>query len=55
MASHLLNDGLVAVLPGTDFGAQGEGKIRLSYVSDLDTLREGLKRISESLARLKNK
>ena len=40
IADLLLNDGGVAVLPGTDFGANGEGKIRLSYVGDMDTLKE---------------
>jgi aspartate/methionine/tyrosine aminotransferase len=31
VAERLLRDGFVAVLPGTDFGAGGEGYIRISY------------------------
>lgn len=31
IASRLLQEGLVAVLPGTDFGKGGEGYMRLSY------------------------
>jgi putative lipoic acid-binding regulatory protein len=52
IADLLLNDGGVAVLPGTDFGANGEGKIRLSYVGDMDTLKEGCARISKVLGKL---
>lgn len=51
VAEHLLRDGLVAVLPGTDFGDGGEGFIRLSYVAEEEALREGLKRIASSLHR----
>ena len=45
IADGLLYDAGVAVLPGTDFGANGEGKIRLSYVGDAATLEEGVRRI----------
>lgn len=45
IADGLLYDAGVAVLPGTDFGANGEGKIRLSYVGDTATLEEGVRRI----------
>lgn len=53
IADLLLNEGFVAVLPGTDFGKAGEGYIRLSYVSDEETLKEGLKRIEQTLGKLK--
>lgn len=52
IADFLLQDGYVAVLPGTDFGEGGEGFIRLSYVSEEDVLQEGLKRIENSLIKL---
>lgn len=52
IAGILLQEGMVAVLPGTDFGEGGEGFIRLSYVSEEDTLREGLRRIRETLGKL---
>lgn len=48
-ADLLLNKAGVAVLPGTDFGAHGEGKIRLSYVSDMQVLQEGMKRIARAV------
>ena len=38
--------GGVALLPGTDFGAAGEGYLRLSYVRDMATLEEGMKRMA---------
>lgn len=53
IAEILLREGLVAVLPGTDFGQGGEGYIRLSYVADEESLREGLKRIKETLGKLR--
>lgn len=53
IASVLLREGLVAVLPGTDFGNAGEGFIRLSYVSEDEELREGLRRIKKTLARMR--
>lgn len=52
IAEKLLYEGLVAVLPGTDFGAGGEGFIRLSYVGEEEVLREGLQRIESTLAKM---
>lgn len=49
IADALLQNGFVAVLPGTDFGDGGEGFIRLSYVSEEEVLTEGLRRIRETL------
>ena len=51
LADYLLEDAGVALLPGTDFGANGEGHLRLSYVGDLDTLRDAVERIKTSLAK----
>lgn len=50
IAELLLKEGLVAVLPGTDFGEEGEGFIRISYVSSEEDLREGLRRMKATLA-----
>ena len=47
-----MSEGGVAVLPGTDFGANGEGKIRLSYVGDMETLEEGVRRIAATLGKI---
>ena len=55
IADGLLYDAGVAVLPGTDFGANGEGKIRLSYVGEMATLEEGARRIKAYFDRLRKK
>ena len=52
VADRLLSEGGVAVLPGTDFGANGEGKIRLSYVGEMETLEEGVRRIAATLGKI---
>lgn len=52
IARRILEEGHVAVLPGTDFGEKGEGHIRISYVSEEAELREGIKRIGEVLAKI---
>ena len=45
----LLQKKQVAIIPGTAFGASGEGFARISYAYSLDHLREALKRIQEFL------
>ena len=52
VADRLLSEGGVAVLPGTDCGANGEGKIRVSYVGDMETLEEGVRRIAATLGKI---
>ncbi|MFI2200427.1 pyridoxal phosphate-dependent aminotransferase [Streptomyces sp. NPDC020192] len=49
---HLLQDG-VAVRAGSEFGPGGHRHIRLSFATDLDTLDEGLTRLTASLGRLR--
>ncbi|WP_188108554.1 pyridoxal phosphate-dependent aminotransferase [Sulfurimonas lithotrophica] len=44
-AKELLDKKLVAVVPGEAFGTPGY--FRLSFATDLDTIREGIKRIEE--------
>ena len=46
-AMELLRKRAVAVAPGTAFGASGEGWIRLSLASDLDSLLEGARRLAD--------
>jgi len=53
VADVLLTEGGVALLPGTDFGRAGEGHIRISYVSDIPVLEEGLERIERTLRKLR--
>jgi aspartate/methionine/tyrosine aminotransferase len=49
IAKFLLEEGGVAVLPGTDFGACGEGYIRLCYANSEKNIIEGLKRTKKTI------
>jgi aspartate aminotransferase len=51
LALYLLNVGHVATVSGDAFGAPEY--FRMSYATSQDNIREGLKRIAETLARLK--
>lgn len=44
-ATRLLKEQKLAVVPGTAFGACGEGNIRISYAYSIDDLKNGLSRI----------
>jgi aminotransferase len=44
-ATRLLKEQKLAVVPGTAFGACGEGNIRISYAYSIDDLKTGLSRI----------
>jgi aspartate aminotransferase len=50
LADRLLASGGVALLPGTAFGAHGEGYLRLSYANSVDNLRRALTRIERVTA-----
>jgi aspartate aminotransferase len=50
LADRLLADAGVACLPGTAFGAHGEGYLRLSYANTVDNLRRALARIERVVA-----
>ncbi len=50
-SQRLLKEQKVAVVPGTAFGASGEGYIRISYASSMDNLKEALRRIGLFAAR----
>jgi aspartate/methionine/tyrosine aminotransferase len=47
LADRLLQDAGVACLPGTAFGAHGEGFLRLSYANSPENLREALRAIAQ--------
>ncbi|RLA72223.1 MAG: pyridoxal phosphate-dependent aminotransferase, partial [Epsilonproteobacteria bacterium] len=51
-AKDLLDKKLVAVVPGVAFGS--EGYFRLSFATDIDTIRDGISRIAEFVKELKN-
>ncbi|MGB9959146.1 MAG: pyridoxal phosphate-dependent aminotransferase [Candidatus Bathyarchaeales archaeon] len=52
LSDYLLNKAGVAVLPGTSFGAYGEGYLRLSFANSVENIQEALNRISEALEKL---
>lgn len=52
LATYLLDEARVAVLPGTAFGRYGEGYLRLSYANSLENIKRALVRIRDVLERL---
>lgn len=53
VADFMLNEGGVACLAGSDFGAHGEGYLRFSYANSLDNLNKALERIADCVAQLR--
>jgi aminotransferase len=49
-ALNLLREEKVAVVPGTAFGASGEGYIRCSYATNPENLKEALLRMARFIA-----
>ncbi|MDT0541594.1 MULTISPECIES: aminotransferase class I/II-fold pyridoxal phosphate-dependent enzyme [unclassified Streptomyces] len=43
----------VAVRPGSEFGAQGEGHLRLSYAASAQSITEGVRRLADGLSALR--
>lgn len=54
-ATRLLDEEKVAAVPGTAFGACGEGFLRVSYAYSLDDLREAISRLGRFVERLRSK
>ena len=52
-ATRFLEEEKVAVVPGTAFGACGEGFLRISYAYSLEQLKEALGRLGRFVARLR--
>ena len=50
-AFDVLENAHVGITPGIDFGTGGEGYVRFSYANSLESIREGLDRISQYLSR----
>lgn len=50
VADRLLDEAGVVTLPGTGFGEEGEGFIRLSYANSIPNLEEGLRRIADFMS-----
>ena len=52
-SKYLLHDHKVAVVPGTVFGQNGEGYVRVSFAADEEKLQEGIERIRQGIESLK--
>jgi len=52
VAMHLLEDGLVATVPGSAFGKHGEGYLRLAYSNSQANIDEAMERMEQSVIRL---
>ena len=52
LADYLLEEAGVAVLPGTAFGTNGEGYLRLSYANSEERIARALERLAGALAAL---
>ncbi|MEG2213076.1 MAG: pyridoxal phosphate-dependent aminotransferase [Clostridiales bacterium] len=50
----LVEEGRVAMIPGTAFGEAGEGFVRISYAYDMATLNEAMNRLEEFVTRYIN-
>lgn len=46
-ANYILNEGGVALLPGTAFGPGGEGYLRFSYANSIENINDAIERIKE--------
>jgi len=54
VTEQLLQGALVAVTPGSAFGPNGEGYVRMSYATSREDIAEGIRRIEESLQKESN-
>ncbi|MCK4836698.1 MAG: aminotransferase class I/II-fold pyridoxal phosphate-dependent enzyme, partial [Candidatus Aminicenantes bacterium] len=52
LADFLLNEAGVAVLPGTSFGDQGEGYLRLCYANSIENIEKALRLMKEALVKV---
>ena len=53
VAEYFLNEAGVAVLPGTNFGNQGQGYIRICYSNSEDNIQQGIERMKQAVGKLK--
>ena len=53
VAEYLLDTAKVALVPGSAFGEQGEGYLRISYASKYEDLVEACERIKVAIEALK--
>ncbi len=53
VADYLLDEAKVATVPGSAFGTEGEGYIRLSYACSYERIVEAMARMKEAFAKLR--
>ena len=53
MADYLLDTAKIAAVPGSAFGPQGEGYIRLSYACSYERIVEAMDRLKKAVEALK--
>ncbi|MDD3229466.1 MAG: pyridoxal phosphate-dependent aminotransferase [Oscillospiraceae bacterium] len=54
MANYLLEEAKIATVPGSAFGPQGEGYIRISYACSYERIVEGIERLKQAIYKLKS-
>lgn len=55
ICDYLLEEAKIAMVPGSAFGAAGEGYVRMSYASGYENIVEGCERLKKAVAKLKSK
>ena len=53
VANYLLEEAHIAAVPGSAFGPQGEGFIRLSYACSYERIVEGMERLKKAVEKLR--
>lgn len=53
VAEYFLEEAKVAMVPGSAFGSEGEGYLRLSYACSYEDLQEAIRRIKDAVEKLK--
>lgn len=52
LADYLLEEAMIALVPGDVFGASGEGYLRMSFANSYENIAEGLERMEAAVAKL---
>jgi len=52
IAEHLLSEAKVVTTPGSAFGENGEGYLRISYATSMENIKEGLEHINKAVVDL---
>ena len=55
VADYLLDEAGVACVPGSAFGTEGEGYIRLSYACSYERIVEAMNRMAKAFEELRTK